>query len=100
MRSIPQENHYKSTSFLMQSILHSSLTPSALGRSKVFLRAGQIAVLDARRNEVLDNSARFVQGRFRTFIARKEFVNTKNAAVALQAYCRGMPNFFGSCYDC
>ncbi|XP_028556218.1 protein OPAQUE1 [Dendrobium catenatum] len=60
-----------------------------LGRSKVFLRAGQIAVLDARRNEVLDNSARFVQGRFRTFIARKEFVNTKNAAVALQAYCRG-----------
>ncbi|XP_073014429.1 protein OPAQUE1-like isoform X1 [Typha latifolia] len=60
-----------------------------LGRSKVFLRAGQIAVLDLRRNEVLDNAARFIQGCFRTFIARKEFVLTRGAAISLQAYCRG-----------
>ena len=61
-----------------------------LGRSKVFLRAGQIAVLDLRRNEVLDNAARFIQGCFRTFIARKEFVLTRGAAISLQAYCRGL----------
>ncbi|XP_020107085.1 protein OPAQUE1-like isoform X2 [Ananas comosus] len=60
-----------------------------LGRTKVFLRAGQIAALDLRRNEVLDNAARFIQGRFRTFIAHKEFVMTRNAAISLQAYCRG-----------
>ncbi|XP_020571347.1 protein OPAQUE1-like [Phalaenopsis equestris] len=60
-----------------------------LGKSKVFLRAGQIAILDARRNEVLNSAARFVQTRFLTFIARKEFVKTKCAAVTLQAYCRG-----------
>lgn len=61
-----------------------------LGRTKVFLRAGQIAALDLRRNEVLDNAARFIQGRFRTFIAHKEFVMTRNAAISLQAYCRGL----------
>ncbi|KAJ1281296.1 hypothetical protein BS78_04G295700 [Paspalum vaginatum] len=60
-----------------------------LGRTKVFLRAGQIAILDMRRAEVLDNAARHVQGRFRTFIARKEFVKTREASISVQAYCRG-----------
>ncbi|XP_038985415.1 protein OPAQUE1 isoform X2 [Phoenix dactylifera] len=60
-----------------------------LGRTKVFLRAGQIAALDSRRNEVLNNAARFIQGCFRTFIARKAFIATREAAVTLQAYCKG-----------
>uniref|UniRef100_A0ACD5YU73 Uncharacterized protein n=1 Tax=Avena sativa TaxID=4498 RepID=A0ACD5YU73_AVESA len=60
-----------------------------LGRTKVFLRAGQIAILDVRRAEVLDNAARRIQGRFRTFVARKEFVKTKEASISIQAYCRG-----------
>lgn len=60
-----------------------------LGRAKVFLRAGQIAILDVRRAEVLDNAARHIQGRFRTFVARKEFVKTKKASISIQAFCRG-----------
>ncbi|RLM80962.1 myosin-15-like isoform X2 [Panicum miliaceum] len=60
-----------------------------LGRTKVFLRAGQIAILDMRRAEVLDNAARHIQGRFRTFIAHKEFVKTREASISVQAYCRG-----------
>ncbi|CAM0943742.1 unnamed protein product [Alopecurus aequalis] len=60
-----------------------------LGRTKVFLRAGQIAILDAHRAEVLDNAARLIQGRFRTFMARREFVKTKEASISIQAYCRG-----------
>ncbi|TVU28761.1 hypothetical protein EJB05_20294 [Eragrostis curvula] len=60
-----------------------------LGRTKVFLRAGQIAILDMRRAEVLDNAARHIQGRFRTFITRKEFMKTKEASISIQAYCRG-----------
>ncbi|THU57836.1 hypothetical protein C4D60_Mb03t07760 [Musa balbisiana] len=60
-----------------------------LGRNKVFLRAGQIAILDLRRNEVLENAAKFIQDRFRTFVARREFVVTRVAAITLQAYCRG-----------
>nr|CAB3451247.1 unnamed protein product [Digitaria exilis] len=61
----------------------------SLGRTKVFLRAGQIAILDTRRAEVLDNAARHIQGRFRTFITRKEYVKTRKASICVQAYCRG-----------
>ncbi|KAL6965708.1 hypothetical protein U1Q18_036763, partial [Sarracenia purpurea var. burkii] len=60
-----------------------------LGKTKVFLRAGQIGVLDSRRAEVLDTAARHIQGRFRTLVARRDFVSTRVAAVSLQACCRG-----------
>uniref|UniRef100_A0A0D9VLR8 Myosin motor domain-containing protein n=1 Tax=Leersia perrieri TaxID=77586 RepID=A0A0D9VLR8_9ORYZ len=60
-----------------------------LGSTKVFLRAGQIAILDMRRAEVLENAARHIQSRFRTFITRKEFVKTRAASISVQAYCRG-----------
>ncbi|XP_074276435.1 myosin-15 isoform X2 [Silene latifolia] len=60
-----------------------------LGKTKVFLRAGQIGVLDARRTEVLDSAARLVQGRLKTYIARRDFKSTRAAALSVQAYCRG-----------
>ncbi|KAK2989432.1 hypothetical protein RJ640_018750 [Escallonia rubra] len=60
-----------------------------LGRTKVFLRAGQIGVLDSRRAEVLDSAAKRIQSRLRTFIARRSFISSREAAVSLQAYCRG-----------
>lgn len=60
-----------------------------LGKTKVFLRAGQIAVLDSRRAEVLDSSAKRIQGRLRTYLARKEFLSNQAAAVSLQSCCRG-----------
>lgn len=73
-----------------ERILHKlKLENFQLGRTKAFLRAGQIAILDSRRVEVLDSAARFFQSRFRTYLARKEFIRIKGAACALQAYCRG-----------
>ncbi|KAI4316463.1 hypothetical protein L6164_024441 [Bauhinia variegata] len=60
-----------------------------LGRTKVFLRAGQIGILDNRRAEVLDNAAKCIQHRLRTFIARRDFLSIQAAAFSLQAYCRG-----------
>ncbi|MBA0866168.1 hypothetical protein Goshw_018571 [Gossypium schwendimanii] len=60
-----------------------------LGRTKVFLRAGQIGVLDSRRAEVLDMAAKRIQHRLRTFIAHRKFISARVAAIALQAYCRG-----------
>ncbi|KAK6248897.1 hypothetical protein QUC31_020462 [Theobroma cacao] len=60
-----------------------------LGRTKVFLRAGQIGVLDSRRAEVLDTAAKRIQRRLRTFIAHRNFISARVAAIALQAYCRG-----------
>ncbi|KAH7656520.1 Myosin ATPase protein [Dioscorea alata] len=75
---------------LTQKILQKlSLDNFQLGRTKVFLRAGQIGLLDSRRNEVLNNAARLIQGRFLTYNARKDFTGTRRAAVTLQSYCRG-----------
>ncbi|KAH0896055.1 hypothetical protein HID58_045623 [Brassica napus] len=60
-----------------------------LGKTKVFLRAGQMAELDARRAEVLGNAARRIQRQSRTFIARKEFRALRGAAIVLQSNVRG-----------
>ncbi|KAH9713488.1 Myosin-17 [Citrus sinensis] len=60
-----------------------------IGKTKVFLRAGQMAELDARRAEVLGNAARKIQRQTRTYIARKEFILLRNAAVILQSFLRG-----------
>ncbi|GFS39336.1 myosin [Actinidia rufa] len=60
-----------------------------MGKTKVFLRAGQIGVLDSRRSEVLDTAAKHIQSRLRTYVAHRDFVSTRLAAVSLQACCRG-----------
>ncbi|KAF5202477.1 Myosin-15 [Thalictrum thalictroides] len=60
-----------------------------LGKNKIFLRAGQIAILDSRRAEVLDNAAKLIQNRLRTFIALRNFTSTRGASIILQTYCRG-----------
>ncbi|KAK6120385.1 hypothetical protein DH2020_045865 [Rehmannia glutinosa] len=61
-----------------------------LGKTKVFLRAGQMAELDARRAEVLGNAARTIQRQIRTYIARKEFVSLRQAAIRLQSCWRAI----------
>ncbi|XP_027768776.1 myosin-11 isoform X2 [Solanum pennellii] len=60
-----------------------------IGKTKVFLRAGQMAELDARRAEVLNNAAKVLQRRIRTHIARNQFVALRKAAISLQSLCRG-----------
>ena len=60
-----------------------------IGKTKVFLRAGQMAELDARRAEVLGNAARVIQRQIRTHIARKEFIALRQAAICLQSNLRG-----------
>ena len=62
-----------------------------LGKTKVFLRAGQMAELDARRSEALNNAAIVIQRQFRTFVARKEFNRKRRAALKIQCYWRGNP---------
>ncbi|WMV42143.1 hypothetical protein MTR67_035528 [Solanum verrucosum] len=60
-----------------------------LGKTKVFLRAGQIGILDSRRAEILDLSAKQIQSRLRTFLARRDFLSNRMAAIHLQSCCRG-----------
>ncbi|KAH6806610.1 myosin family protein with Dil, partial [Perilla frutescens var. frutescens] len=61
-----------------------------LGKTKVFLRAGQMAELDARRAEVLGNAARTIQRQIRTYIARRDFVVLRKAAIQLQSCWRAL----------
>ncbi|OEL34730.1 Myosin-12, partial [Dichanthelium oligosanthes] len=59
-----------------------------IGKIKVFLRAGQMAELDARRAEVLANAVRLIQRRIKTHLMRKEFVNLRKASVQSQKFWR------------
>ncbi|KAF5812476.1 putative myosin ATPase [Helianthus annuus] len=61
-----------------------------IGKTKVFLRAGQMAELDARRAEVLGNAARVIQRQMRTYIAQKEYISIRRAAIQLQACWRAL----------
>ncbi|KAK2970160.1 hypothetical protein RJ640_019628, partial [Escallonia rubra] len=70
----------------------SSATPDAptlIGKTKVFLRAGQMAELDARRAEKLRNAAKTIQRKIKTHITRKRFVDLRKAAICMQSICRG-----------
>uniref|UniRef100_A0A2N9HFS8 Myosin motor domain-containing protein n=1 Tax=Fagus sylvatica TaxID=28930 RepID=A0A2N9HFS8_FAGSY len=60
-----------------------------IGKTKVFLRAGQMAELDARRAQVLGNAARIIQRQSRTYLAQKEFLALRKAAIQLQSCLRG-----------
>ncbi|KAI3887201.1 hypothetical protein MKW92_013040 [Papaver armeniacum] len=60
-----------------------------IGKTKVFLRAGQMAELDARRAEVLSNAAKTIQRQIRTHIARKQFLALRKATIHVQALWRG-----------
>ncbi|KAK7243670.1 hypothetical protein RIF29_38478 [Crotalaria pallida] len=55
-----------------------------MGKTKVFLRAGQMAELDARRAEVLAKAARRIQRQIRTHLTRKEFITLKKATIHIQ----------------
>ncbi|KAI0494609.1 hypothetical protein KFK09_024750 [Dendrobium nobile] len=59
-----------------------------MGKTKVFLRAGQMAELDARRAEVLGNAAKTIQRQIRTHITHKRFVATRKASILVQSLWR------------
>lgn len=68
-----------------------------IGKTKVFLRAGQMAELDARRAEVLGNAVRVIQRRVRTFLAQREFKALRRAAIRVQAHWRGKIYYLVEC---
>ncbi|GAB2287440.1 hypothetical protein Dimus_021817 [Dionaea muscipula] len=59
-----------------------------IGKTKVFLRAGQMAELDARRAMVLSNAANAIQRRIRTHYARQRFITLRKATIHLQSLWR------------
>ncbi|KAK6785889.1 hypothetical protein RDI58_014414 [Solanum bulbocastanum] len=65
------------------------LAGAQIGKTKVFLRAGQMAELDARRAQKLATAAKTIQRKIRTHITRKYFLALQKAAICLQSSCRG-----------
>ncbi|KAL0390932.1 UNVERIFIED_CONTAM: Myosin-9 [Sesamum calycinum] len=63
---------------------------SQMGQTKVFLRAGHMAELDARRVQELGNAANIIQSEIRSDIARRRFVALCSAAISMQSVCRGI----------
>ena len=61
-----------------------------LGKTKVFLRAGQMATLDMIRHKRMYAAATFVQKMFRGDRKRRSFLATKAAARCVARWCRGM----------
>ncbi|VVB07461.1 unnamed protein product [Arabis nemorensis] len=59
-----------------------------IGKTKIFLRAGQMAELDARRNEVLAGATKRIQRQIRTYLTRKEFLRQKWATISMQKLWR------------
>lgn len=60
-----------------------------IGKTKVFLRAGQLVELDARKTVVLGGSARVIQSQIRTIITQKQYNGICRASIHIQAFCRG-----------
>lgn len=64
----------------------------AFGKTKIFMKTGQISKLESLRQEMFYNSALKIQTAYRGFIARrryKELVRAHHAAILLQARIRG-----------
>ncbi|XP_065002608.1 myosin-11-like [Musa acuminata AAA Group] len=64
------------------------LTGFQIGKTKVFLRAGQMAELDARRAEVLNSAAKSIQNQIRTHILRKRFIALRKSTILVQSLWR------------
>ncbi|XP_068466187.1 myosin-7-like [Phaseolus vulgaris] len=60
-----------------------------IGKTKVFLRAGQMAELDACRAEALGRFATVIQRKFRTFLCQKQYILMQLSAIELQRVAKG-----------
>ncbi|KAJ1427614.1 P-loop containing nucleoside triphosphate hydrolase [Sesbania bispinosa] len=66
-----------------------NLTDYQVGKTKVFLRAGQMAELDACRAEVLGKSASIIQRKVRTYFCQKHYNSLRFSAIELQRVVKG-----------
>ena len=63
-----------------------------LGKTKVFLRAGQMAQLDKLRTVLMHNSAVTIQRHVRGLLARHQYQRQLRAAIRLQVRPHSLPS--------
>ncbi|TYH60082.1 hypothetical protein ES332_D08G268200v1 [Gossypium tomentosum] len=84
------EGNYDEKAACQKILEKAGLEGFQVGLTKIFLRAGQMAELDARRAEVLSSAAKTIQRRIRTHISRRRFLAVRKASVDIQSICRGV----------
>ncbi|XP_011028765.1 PREDICTED: myosin-9 isoform X2 [Populus euphratica] len=60
-----------------------------MGKTKLFLRAEQMAELDARKARLLRNSATVIQRHIRTCTTRKDYIVLRKSSIHIQSHWRG-----------
>lgn len=60
-----------------------------IGKTQIFLRAGQMAELDAQRAFLLSSSATVIQKHTKTHFSQKRYIALQKSSVFLQSICRG-----------
>ena len=60
-----------------------------MGKTKIFLRAGQMEELDARNVKVFGESAKVVQKQIRSHLTCKHYVGMCTASIRVQTAWRG-----------
>lgn len=68
-----------------------------IGKTKIFLRAGHMAELDARRAYMLSNSATIIQKQTKTYFSRKTYIAQRKSSIFVQSICRGQLFVFYNC---
>ncbi|TYH03653.1 hypothetical protein ES288_A09G236400v1 [Gossypium darwinii] len=86
---LSKRNNYTEVTASKKILEKSKLSGYQIGKTKVFLRAGQMAELDALRTEILGRSASLIQRKVRTYLCRKRFILLRLSAIQIQALCRG-----------
>lgn len=93
------DSHINQNSLLQDALLHSTelfviLLILQIGETQMFLRAGQMAELDAQRARLLSNSATVIQKQIKTHFCRKTYVALWKSSVFVQSICRGQSFLF------
>ncbi|TYH55389.1 hypothetical protein ES332_D09G232000v1 [Gossypium tomentosum] len=86
---LSKRNNYTEVTASKKILEKSKLSGYQIGKTKVFLRAGQMAELDALRTEILGRSASLIQRKVRTYLCHKCFILLRLSAIQIQALCRG-----------
>ena len=73
-----------------QILTDANLQMWQLGKTKVFLRAGQMAALDMIRHKRVTSAAIFIQKMSRGNVKKREFEKMKRAALCVAKWSRGM----------
>lgn len=63
-----------------------------LGKTKVFLKSGQMAILDKKRTEVMGAAATTINKMVRGFLAKRSYQRTRAATVTLQVRPAVLPH--------